>query len=82
MKEILDEVAAEREYALKKWGEEFDDKNTLNDWAVYINIYLSKALAMGASKEDVEKNLTKALGLVVSALIRVKEDTLAPRHYD
>ncbi len=83
MKEILEQIAQEIERARKQWGTVFDDKNTLNDWATYINIYLAKATSMGATQEEVIKNLRKAAGLVVSVLERaVNGQRIAPRHYD
>jgi hypothetical protein len=82
VKEILEQIALESERARKQWGTTFDDKNTLNDWAVYVNIYLGKATAMGATKEEVVKNLIKAAGLLVSALDRAVNDKFAPRHYE
>ena len=79
---VLDEVNRARHM----WGVaedgSFDNQNTLNDWAAYINIYLGKATSMGASRETVIKDLRKAAGLAVSALYYAENDLLAPRHYD
>lgn len=64
------------------WGTDFDSKNTLNDWAAYINIYLGQALKMGATTDEVRKNLRKAAGLALSALRWAEGGGVAPRHYD
>lgn len=82
VKETADEIVAEVERAEKMWGTDFDSKNTLNDWAAYINIYLGKAAVMGASKDEVVKNLRKAAGLTLTVLRWTEADALAPRHYD
>lgn len=63
-----EKVVAEVKRAEQMWGTNFDSKNTLNDWAAYINIYLGQALKMGASPEEVRTNLRKVAGLALSAL--------------
>ena len=75
-------VLAEAARAQAQWGTSFDEKNTLNDWAAYINIYLGHATGMGASKEEVVRGLRKAAGLTLAALLYAENDALAPRHYD
>lgn len=79
---VYNSVNAELDYAEAKWGTAFDDKNTLNDWATYANIYLAKATDMHARADQVEQGLIKAIGLLTNALIRFRDGTLAPRHYD
>lgn len=80
---IINEIKAERDYQDKKWGYEFDDKNTLNDWATYINIYLAKATAMGIQKEEQRKMLVKVATLAVAALETFDRNGGFPnRHYD
>lgn len=80
--EIFDEVRKELEYANQKWGDEFDSKNTLNDWAAYTTIYMSQALRMDAEIDQIDANLRKAIGLLVNALRASRLGTLAKRHYD
>ena len=80
--ELGQNVVEEVVRARKQWGTEFDLKNTLNDWTAYIVSYTSAAAKMGASKDDVVKNLRKAAGLALSALYHAENDLLAPRHYD
>lgn len=82
IREISDLVLSEVMRARQQWGTSFDEKNTLNDWTAYVNIYLGRATTMGATSEEVKKNLRKAAGLVLSALYQAENDALAPRHYD
>ena len=80
---IFKEIDKEREYQDNKWGDEFDSKNTLNDWVTYINIYLSNAAKMGISKEEQRKQFLKVATLGIAALeIFDRNDGFAPRHYD
>lgn len=80
--EVADEVVSEVIRARAMWGTEFDEKNTLNDWVAFVNIYLANASKMGATSDEVKKGLRKAAGLVLSALYMAENDILAPRHYD
>jgi hypothetical protein len=82
IQEISELVLKEVLRAREQWGTSFDEKNTLNDWAAYVNIYFGKATAMGASTDEVRKNLRKAAGLVLSALYQAENNSLASRHYD
>jgi hypothetical protein len=82
IEQLNDSVLQEVLRARKQWGMQFDLKNTLNDWASYVNIYMSKATTMGASQSEVITNLRKATGLALSALYHAENDLLAPRHYD
>ncbi len=80
---VLNQINKEITRARQQWGVAFDDKNTLNDYAAYINIYLGKATAMGIPTDEVKRNLYKAAGLVVTALERLETNgRFAPRHYD
>ena len=82
IQEVAENTVREVLRAREQWGTTFDKKNTLNDWAAYVNIYLGKATSMGASAEEVKKQLRKAAGLVLSALYHAENGILAPRHYD
>jgi len=76
------EIKAEIARADVMWGTEFDDKNTLNDWIAYANIYLGQAANMKASQTEQYTNLLKAAGLIVNAATRVKSGNIQARHYD
>lgn len=83
MSNVYEELKVERNYQDQKWGHDFDDKNTLNDWLTYINIYGAKAAAMDVSKEDQRKYMVKVAALAVAALETFdRNDGFAPRHYD
>lgn len=82
MNEIFKDIEKELAYAEAKWGTEFDDKNTLNDWVAYSINYIGQATRMDADKEKQSAALRKSIGLLVNALIRVENGTLANRHYD
>lgn len=77
--EIFDAIEKERAYQDEKWGRDFDDKNTANDWVSYVAIYLGKAVTMPFNREAFHSALLKAATLCVAALER---DAFPPRHYD
>jgi hypothetical protein len=80
---ILELIDSENCYACDKFGHDFDDHNTLNDWVTYINIYLSDASRMNATPEQVKAGLVKAANLCVSALAALERNGKFPdRHYD
>lgn len=79
---ILQEVVTEHKRALAKWGTEFDEKNTPNDWAHYINYYASTAAPLEFQGELFEANMLKVAGLALSALKQYRGNGLSPRHYD
>jgi len=80
---IFKEIDEEREYQNSRWGTEFDDKNTLNDWNTYIGIYGGYAAEMFRTKEEQRKYMLKVAALAVAALETFdKNDGFPPRHYD
>jgi len=80
---IFKEINEEREYQNSRWGTEFDDKNTLNDWNMYIGMYGGYAAEIGKSKEHQRKYMSKVAALAVAALETFdRNDGFAPRHYD
>lgn len=83
MDTIVNEIKTERNYQDNKWGTGFDDKNTVNDWMTYINIYGSRATSMGVQAEDQRKAMLKVASLAVAALEAFdRNGTFANRHYD
>lgn len=80
---ILNEIRAERKYQDENWGTEFDDRNTLNDWSTYVNIYMAQASAMTATPKEQRENMLKAATLLVAAIETFdRNGTFAPRHYE
>ena len=70
---IFDEIGTERKRQQKVWGNEFDDKNTPNDWLAFITRYAARAahLATVKSTETNEaycSDLLKAATVCVAAL--------------
>jgi len=82
--EIFNKMVEERKYQDDKWGTKFDDKNTINDWATYVNQYMSDATKWGATKEEQKTGFLKAGTILLAILERYYDEklTLAPRHYD
>jgi hypothetical protein len=80
---IIEELIAERTYQDARWGTDFDDKNTLNDWISYTNQYITKGAGIGASSEDQRKYVLKAATILVAALEAFdRNNGFPPRHYD
>jgi len=77
-------VRAESNHSAKKWGEEFDEQNTLNDWAAYANVYVGRALDMDNinNRNAQYRALIKAANLLLTAATRVRRRALKARHYD
>ena len=82
-KKIFGEINEERDYQDTRWGTEFDNKNTINDWMTYISMYGGYATEINRTKVDQRKYMLKVASLAVAALERFDEnDGFAPRHYD
>lgn len=79
-----DALKREQDYAHDKWGDEFDDKNTLNDWLTYAAMYASDAARMDRQDDQdwQYRMLIKSAALLMAAATRVREDRMAGRHYD
>lgn len=82
--DIVHAILKEREYQESKWGSDFDDKNTINDWVTYICHYASKA----GMEEDLSgsadtRMLVKAATLCFAALeADARNNGFPARHYD
>jgi len=86
---IMEAVKAERARAHAMWGDEFDNKNTPNDWCAFVCRYAGEAIKMDRESKqfDVKRfkdNMAKVAGLAVAALEAVERThgRLAKRHYD
>lgn len=80
-------IDAERIYQEDKWGDEFDEKNTINDWVTYICRYASNAAfptepGKPIDNEQVKAAFVKVAALAVAALEMQEKHGLALRHYD
>lgn len=72
---VTEEVEKEREYQKEKWGDEFDSKNTPNDWIVYIINYTGKTFIGN------KVGYIKVLALTAAAY-EWADRGMAKRHYD
>jgi len=76
-----DTIIQERTRQDNLWGDEFDRKNTANDWHAYVGHYMS--LAMRSSAQDYCINMVKACGIAQAAVLMIdRYGNCAPRHYE
>lgn len=84
---VLDEVFSERMRQMRLWGNDFDDKNTANDWASYIMNYVAKGAYAGRQETytpaKFRECLKKAATLCIAAMEAIdRNGDCAPRHYE
>lgn len=78
--EFLDKITEEREYQDTKWGPDFDDLNTVNDWVVYIAKYAGYA---SSGDRDFHVAMVKVAAICCAAVETYERlGGLEPRHYD
>jgi hypothetical protein len=74
------EVEAERLVQIQGWGEEFDAKNTINDWSTFISRY---ATYLADGSRDARDALRKIAALAAAAWDTLEtHGTFELRHYD
>jgi len=73
----------ERVYQDGKFGTEFDDKNTINDWVTYITNYASNA-SFAENDDQATKQLLKVAALALAAIEAYERNgnSFPNRHYD
>lgn len=80
---IFNMIDDEREYQDGKWGTEFDDKNTANDWVSYLTRYAAKAAEFELTPEAFEIAMVKVASIAVAAIEASRRNGgPALRHYD
>lgn len=80
---VYDEIKQEREHQDIKWGTEFDNGHTVNDWAAILMIYLGPALRMSTSKVQQREMMMKVAATAVAACEAYDRNGQFPnRHYD
>lgn len=80
---IYTKITEERAYQDERWGEEFDEKNTSNDWCSYICRYATRAASFNLAPKEYRDNLIRVAALAVAAIETLdRTDVLPPRHYD
>jgi len=77
--EIVAAITAERDHQDEKWGTEFDDKNTPNDWIAYLTMYVGRAVTMPWNRMQFRIAVLKVAAICFAILER---EDYAPRHYD
>lgn len=77
--EILQEVIQERQYQNGKWGADFDQLNTPNDWVAYLVAYVGKSVTLPWNRAEFRKRVIQVAALCFAILER---EDYAPRHYD
>lgn len=91
--EIMAKIVKEREYQDSRFGTEFDNKNTANDWLAYISHYAASACRSCTvpdtvsppfdEKKHFEEMMLKVATLAVAAIqTSQRNNGPAPRHYD
>lgn len=80
-------ISAERDRQDGLWGNDFDDKNTPNDWVAYICNYVTTGAYDGRKKEytpeKFREHLIKAATICVAAIETINRNgKCADRHYD
>lgn len=80
---ILREVSEERKYQHSKWENDFDDKNTLNDWVANVTHYLAQSSSMVSQPTQQRKHMLKVATLAIAALEAFDRNEGFPaRHYE
>ena len=80
---LINEFHDEREYQNTQWGIDFDRLNTLNDWIIYVMIYMGEAASMKTPSNKARKLLKKAMTLLGAACEMYDlTGQWAPRHYE
>ncbi len=82
--DVYEQILEELEYQKSRWSQDFDDKNTLNDWVAYIVEYATKASSFeNVNNYDAQETaLIKTAALCFAALIQGSSRGWNPRHYD
>lgn len=80
--QIFAEIDAEREYQEGRWGTDFDDQNTPNDWVSYITRYLGNTCGFDIDPAERRQQLVKVAALAVAAIETQERVGVVPRHYD
>lgn len=80
-------IEKERQRQVKLWGDDFDDKNTANDWVAYIGNYVNLGAYSGREAKYTparfRENLVKAATLCIAAIEAIdRNGDCASRHYE
>lgn len=80
---IYEEIDRERERQEAKWGSDFDDQNTVNDWCSYFVKYAVHAAPLDKDDTYSRRELVKLAALAAAAIeAHDRNGGFPPRHYD
>lgn len=83
LQKVFDEIQAERNYQNRGWGDEFDNKNSLDNWVSYIITYCGRASNFQASPSQQRRDMMKVAALAVAACESFdRNGSFPPRHYE
>lgn len=76
---IFQKIEVEREYQDQKWGRDFDNLNTPNDWVAYLTLYVGKAVTL---PWDINAFRTAVLKVAAICVAILERNQYTKRHYD
>lgn len=81
---LMVEILKERDAARARWGEEFDDKNTVNDWIAYVSSYAARAFIWPFSPTVFRDSFIKVAVIAIAAVQALDRNggKIAKRHYE
>jgi hypothetical protein len=84
MQPIFHEIVDERAYQQGRWGDDFDAKNTPNDWISYVCRYATAAGPMPWDASTFRTKMLKAAALCIAAIEWCDRlgGNMPKRHYD
>lgn len=82
--DFFNKILEERSYQISKWGNDFDSRNTPNDWMAYICKYSGKAVTMPWNANTFKSMLVKVAALCAAAYqwCECTSGNMPKRHYD
>lgn len=72
MSKAFDDIKAEREYQVTKWGTAFDDQNTPHQWAGYIGHYNFRNLAGNPADVSMAQRRIDAVKVAALAVAEIE----------
>lgn len=80
---FIEAVIRERQYQDGRWGTDFDDKNTINDWTTYLCRYATRGTRIDDGPHEFLVHLIKVAAIAMAAYeTYARKRGFASRHYD
>ena len=80
---VLDNIITDIEEELinsqNKWGVDFDNKNTADDWAAFIVRYLGQAISLPLNTVDFRNKMIKVAALAIASLETLARNRRLPK---